>query len=260
MELLISAIKNEKFAFYLDNIQEVMEKTDVEDVANAPEFMEGMFNYRNSVIPVFSLRKITEQPSFLDEQLKILEDGRQDIHQWVDSLRDTLENGKEFSKELDPHKCGFGKWIDYNLGCMKCNNHGFVDIVKNKVYNPHYELHSLAKKALGEKNRTLMERISQLKEEVLKGIEILIDNIQLLTNAYQKVIIYSLNGKNFGVTVDHIDRIVDLDKDSIKAPDIITESDVVSAKNIIEYEGKVILVLEFNEKILTMFDSFGKES
>ncbi len=145
MELLISTVNDEKIAFYLDNIREVMEKIELEEVANSPEFMEGIFNYRDSVIPVYSLRKILQ----MSEPVKI-------------------------------------------------------------------------------------------------------------SKRSQKIIIYMLNGKNFGVIVDDIDKIVSVGSEQIRTSDMIEKNQLINSNRIIDYERKVILIVEFNETILTHFDSFSK--
>lgn len=259
MELLISNIQKEKFAFYLENIQEVIEKSSVEELPNSPEFLEGLFNYRERVIPVFNLRKLMNLKSFHEEQCLLLNNTKKAHKEWIDSLKNSLEKNTPFNKELDSSKCVLGKWIDENLKCMKCNNKGYVNLIKNHLVEPHTHLHSLAGDLLENKDESKIKEIEEVYLQVDNALNLLHENISLLTNAFQKVVIYKLNERIFGVAIDDIDRIVNVEKDNFKSADIITKSSFLSAENVVELDNKIILVLEFNQDVLDQFDNFKAE-
>ncbi|OGI07415.1 MAG: hypothetical protein A2Y40_03105 [Candidatus Margulisbacteria bacterium GWF2_35_9] len=77
---------------------------------------------------------------FLDKKLN-------DHYEWMQGLTDQFIINKKFDKQLDPHKCGFGKWYysfidsdEYKL--MPAN----VRETFNKLEEPHRKLHESGEK------------------------------------------------------------------------------------------------------------------
>ena len=68
---------------------------------------------------------------------------------WVNALSEEFTLNKEFDKQLDPHKCGFGKWY-YDLLNSEEYKH-LDDQTKGllaKIAEPHKSLHNSAAKIL----------------------------------------------------------------------------------------------------------------
>ncbi len=57
MQLVGFVIAKERFGVDILMVQEILRSTEVTQVPNSPEFMEGVINLRGSIIPVVDLRK-----------------------------------------------------------------------------------------------------------------------------------------------------------------------------------------------------------
>ena len=116
----------------------------------------GTMHYRERHIAILDLRALLGFKTF-EEQLAdlraTLEAREQDHIAWLNELRKCCEDGREFTKAIDPHKCAFGKWYDAlcdSDSAMQelCGNDQYLKLIVSQFDAPHQAIHGIAERAL----------------------------------------------------------------------------------------------------------------
>jgi len=217
MDFLEIEINTQKYLLSSDNIKELTQYQDAQPVAGSSKLIEGIISNKGRVIPILSIRKLLGFSTFTETQLQLLHDVEGQHVAWVKDYENSLRTGAKFTKALDPTMCVLGKWITQTLKCLKCNTHGYVDILKNEVVEHHNNLHNNGAKYLDGINPEMsidekLEVINGNAQNTIKGLHQLRDSIHKLTLAFEQVIIYELNGIEVGLIVDNIEKNHTLDE------------------------------------------------
>jgi chemotaxis signal transduction protein len=257
MQLLIVQIKNEKYAFKVDNIVEIINRTALTDVPESESYLEGILHHRSEVLPILNFRTILGEKSYKNEQIALLDSVINQHHEWINSFKHSVETGEPFNKALDPHMCNLGKWIDQMLSCLKCNNEGFVNLIKETLLQEHNSLHLDGKKILELSNKEEQLHLTNTKitahyKAVVAELERLKKELDKLIFSYERVIIYKYKEEKFGLVIDLFDKIIDIDENDlqhINSGSLIT-NDTITFDSVIHYENTVIMVVDFKDAIL----------
>lgn len=221
---LVFIIKDDKYAFSIKNIKEIITKPTVYHAPNLPDYYLGMTKLRNEIVPIISLRKrlnyelIEQENKKLIEMLKLRE---QDHINWLTELESSIKENREFRLQRDPRLCNFGLWYySYKSDSFTLYSH------LKKFEEPHNQIHALADQvleakklhgtdaalALIERTRGFeLKRMLNLFQELYKIVE---NNSRETT-----IVFYQKNGKQIGFVVDQIDRIIEISPENIDLPD-----------------------------------------
>ncbi|MCP4584299.1 MAG: HAMP domain-containing protein [candidate division Zixibacteria bacterium] len=141
-------------------------------------------------LSTINLNKVTnnyEQAIAEEGGARFLVEKEVDHLKWVNALTEVFILNKEFDKQTDPHKCGFGKWYDGLLNSEEYKH--FDDATKallSKIDEPHKNLHHSAvgikeimQSGFNEANKALALDIYKTKsleslaevQELLKGLQ-----------------------------------------------------------------------------------------
>ena len=217
MDFLEIEINKQKYLLSSDNIKELTHYQDPQPIAGSSKLIDGIISHKGKVIPILSMRKLLGFSTFTDTQLQLLHDVEGQHVAWVNDYEESLKTGKKFTKALDPTMCALGKWITQTVQCLKCNTHGYVDILKQEVVKHHDALHLNGAKYLQgvDEDMSIDEKLSIIKgnaSNTIAGIHKLRESIQKLSLAFEQVIIYELNGIEVGFIVDNIEKNHTLDE------------------------------------------------
>lgn len=221
---LIFIIKDEKYAFSIKNIKEIITKPKVNHAPNLPDYYLGMTKLRNEIVPIISLRKRLKYNS-LDEENKdlidMLKQREQDHINWLNELELSILENREFRLQRDPHLCNFGKWYySYKSDSFSLYSH------LKKFEDPHNQIHAIADQVLETKQIhgkdaaiTLIERTRGF--ELKKMLNLFQELYKIIENNSREttVVFYQKNGKQIGFVVDQIDRIIEIPNENIDIPD-----------------------------------------
>jgi purine-binding chemotaxis protein CheW len=111
-QLVAFTLGEEEYAIDINFTQEIMRIPSLTKLPNTPPFLEGVFNLRGKVIPVFDLKKkflMSQTERSIDSRLLILDlDGIQ-AGIIVDDVSEVMKIDKESIKNLDTEIVGLSK-------------------------------------------------------------------------------------------------------------------------------------------------------
>lgn len=222
MEFIHFTLNHQNYLLNSQNIKEIITYPKVRPLVETSKYIDGIFTHKGKIIPVLSLRSILNITPYKTEQINILKKVEEQHETWVEDFTHTLNTDVTFTKALDPHKCELGKWIDSMIKCTRCNQNGFIDIIKKEVIKPHSELHETGKVFLKEndpaKHDYYVKTIKDLANETIKGLHNLQKQIQKLTYSFERIVIYDINGTEVGLVVDSVEQLYDIEEKNFFNP------------------------------------------
>ena len=250
MKFLQIEVNRQNYLINTDCVSELLHYQIPMPTAYHSEYVEGIINHKDKVIPLVSVRKLLGFSSFKEEQLAFIKkvEGQHEV--WVEEFGECLESGKEFTKALDPHKCELGIWIDKTLSCLRCNNHGFVNLLSSDVIECHNALHNNGSDFLKDKQGNKEEQKAEVNKNAkntIAGLHTLESNIDKLTSAFEQIVMMNINGKEIGIVVDRIDKTHDLeDKEFFTSTkNMSKESKYLQFVNYYEIEKQLMFSMKF---------------
>lgn len=246
-------IEGETYALSTEIIEQIVPKQNPTRVKDARKHIEGIFSWRDSVLKIISLRKLLGFDTYKEKQLKVIHKVKLQHEEWLSEFKECLGTEKTFTKTLDPTQCDLGKWIDQTLHCLKCNDHGFNTLVKEILVEPHTNLHLRGKEFLQrsscEADCDCFPEIERYKNEVFKALSELESKIELLSNAYERVVVCKLGATVIGITVDEVHQLVNIENTSLtpRPKDLEVDNKLI-ADHVFQFDGKLVQIVD--EKVL----------
>ena len=246
-DLIVFSVGENKYAMNIENVQRIIESTSLTNIPNAHEFIDGMMSYEDKVIKVLSFRKLIGMNTYKSELDTLFEGLKKGHGEWVSSLKVSLERGAVFSKTLDPHACGLGKWIDG----FTAYDDKVIEIL-NELIEYHKQLHITGGVAL-EVYKTDTDAalkmfnidIMQIFEHTMGALEIFTKELDLVANSLQKLIIYDNEGSFFAIKVDTIEDIAHVsESDFTNATDQHETSEFLDLDNVLDLNDVLINVIK----------------
>jgi len=246
-DLIVFSVAENKYAIDIENVQRIIEARSLTNIPNAHEFIDGMMSYEEKVIKVLSFRKLIKMNTYNDE-LNVLFKGLKKGHaDWVSSLKNSLETGAVFSKTLDPHACGLGKWID----SFTAYDDKVIEIL-NELIEYHKQLHTkggvaleLYKKDKSASLEMFNLEIAQIFEHTMGALETFTAELDLVANSLQKLIIYDNGGSIFAVKVDTIEDIAHVsENDFTNSTDKHETNEFLELDNVLDLDGVLVNVIK----------------
>ncbi len=141
---VIIRLKNELYALSARDVQTMVAMPHIVDVPNKPHWIRGVVNMRGKVIPLMDLRLRLDMESYIqeiDDLIMALEQREQEHRGWLEELKRSVEDDRDFRKETDPHKCAFGRWYDtYQAPNLS------TKLFLRRFDKPHRAIHEIAHK------------------------------------------------------------------------------------------------------------------
>ncbi len=103
-QLVVFTLGNEEYGIDISNAQEIIRIPRLTKIPNSPPFLEGIFNLRGKVIPVFDLKKkfeMTQSERGIDSRLLILNLSGMIAGIIVDDISEVMRINKESIQTLD---------------------------------------------------------------------------------------------------------------------------------------------------------------
>lgn len=233
IDLIVFSVGENKYAMNIANVQRIIQAETLTNIPNAHTHIDGMMSYEDKVIKVLNFRKLIGLQTYENELSTLFISLKEGHASWINDLRASIENGAAFTKTLDPHACGLGKWID----SFTAYDDHIIDIL-NHLSDNHKQLHLSGGVALDkykydkeEAQRILNEDIENIYARTMEALNKFINELELVSNSLQKFIIYDNDGVVFAIKVDKIEDIAH-----------VQESEFINAGN--EHDINEFLELE----------------
>jgi chemotaxis signal transduction protein len=203
------------FAMRTIDVIEMVPLGKINSLLDSPEYIRGVINLRDKIIPLVDLRKRLGMMSLYDENEKLCEllaQRKQDHINWLNELNNSVLENREFKLTTDPHKCAFGKWYDN----YKCEN-VYIKILLDKFDEPHKQIHAIAivieDMIKGGKRAEAIQLIESTRETKLMKMISLFDQTisSIRENLNEIVIIASINRSTIGFAVDKVTDVFDIE-------------------------------------------------
>lgn len=205
---VVFSLDGEEYCANSAYVQAILSATDeMTRMPNNPANLIGVAPYAGGHIPVFDARTMFGLET-LKQEIEDFGIMRQMHLDWVEALRDSVENHTPFSKPVNPHKCKFGLWYDD----FHTNNVS-INFILGKIDEPHTAIH-----ACGAEAQKLMARgdFEGAKEQYKKAEKIcresVIPLLDQLIRTYQEVnrgmiLVLQQDEGPVGLMVDEISRL-----------------------------------------------------
>lgn len=111
-QLVVFTLGKEEYAIEISFAKEIIRIPSLTKIPNAPPFLEGVFNLRGKVIPVFDLKKrfeITQTERGIDSRLLILELDGMKAGIIVDDVSEVMRVDEQSIQNLDNEIVGISK-------------------------------------------------------------------------------------------------------------------------------------------------------
>jgi purine-binding chemotaxis protein CheW len=218
----------ETFGFEIQYVKEMLRMPGVHSLPSGSNDNLGVILLREEVIPVFDLRQrfgMDSQQRATDEMCELLRARRKDHENWLEELRLSVKEQREFSLTTDPHQCKFGKWYD----SFKTDDPMLTRILA-RIAEPHREIHHLGQQVVEQQRQGNCERCRQIidrGDSILNRLMVLFDEAiaQVMDSARQSLIVVGTAHCVLGVAVDEIQSVVRCHDEEIQAPDGIPGSE-----------------------------------
>jgi len=204
----------EEYGIRTENIREMVLFTEPSKVPDYPDHMRGVINLRGMVIPVIDLRKRLGKHGLLEEEEELITilNGREEDHvRWLNELKASVEEDREFTLTTDPHACAFGKWYDNFT-----TDNQLLQAQLKKFDQPHKSIHNIAIDAAKLRNEGKKDDALALIQYVWNGKFSLLrslfrETIKLIEdNVSEIVIIVESNDMRVGFIVDKVLEVTDI--------------------------------------------------
>ena len=258
MKFLQIEVNRQNYLINTDRVSELLHYQEPVPTAYTSEYIDGIISHKEKVVPIVSIRKLLGFSSFKDEQLEFITKVEEQHVNWVKEFEGCLESGTRFTKTLDPHECELGKWIDKTLSCLRCNNHGFVNLLSNEVTECHDALHNNGKEFLQDTQGNKKEQIEEINKNAkntIAGLHILEASIDKLTSAFEQIVLVNVNGQEVGLVVDRIDKTHDLDEKAFftSTKNMSQKSKYLQFVDYYDIEGTLMFSVKFTPEFDTIF-------
>ncbi|MCP4606038.1 MAG: hypothetical protein GY847_36920 [Proteobacteria bacterium] len=245
---------DQQFGLPIKNLLQMVVLEKVSKLQNAPNYVRGIITLRGAVIPVIDLRERLGLLSMHDETAELvalLNQKKSDHINWLNALRKSVEDSKEFALATDPHKCAFGRWYDTFV-----TDNAVLRTHLENFDRPHKKIHSIAIEVKqlvhdGEQGKAF-DLIEQTKnEELAKMIELFDKTESIFTESlHEIVLVNSIGDQKVGYIVDFVNEVRDLETADIQdafCDDIVNNNSFLYGVS--NEKNEIRLLLDINKII-----------
>lgn len=227
---ILFELQQKHYGIPAKNIREMAPLGDVSLIPDSPDYIRGIINLRDRIIPVTDLRRFLGMKGIVDEKnefASLLKQRREDHINWLKELMLSVEEDRDFKLTTDPHKCAFGKWYD----SFKTDN-VYLNIILRKFDEPHKKIHSIgikvdALRKFGHRDNAIKIIEITREHELAKMIHLFEQAIIQLNDYKEIVLIIEKDEQMYGLVVDSVSAVTEIPKENIEE----TEFDEISDTN-----------------------------
>ena len=201
-------LQNEIYGISCQSVDSIVILSQVTAVADTPNYIRGVINLRGKIVTCIDLRILLGLKSLNDEIIEfqeMLEQRKIEHINWLEELKNSVDQRRPFELTTDPHACAFGKWYDN----FKTDNVILGGLVK-RFDEPHKKIHGIAIEIKKLEAREEFAGAKRTIEQVESGeLKSLIDLFAKTKAAYREslreiVIIVKIAQTLYGFITDNV--------------------------------------------------------
>lgn len=247
IDLIVFSVAGNKYAMNIENVRRIIESISLTNIPNSHAYIDGMMSYEDKVIKVLSFRKLIQVQPYKDELATLFKGLKEGHAEWVEALKVSVETGATFTKTLNPHACGLGKWID----SFTAYDDHVIEIL-NELIEYHKQLHVTGGFVLEmyEKDKEKALRmfnidILDIYEHTMGALDTFTRELDLIANSLQKLVIYENEGSFFAIKVDIIEDIAHVEESDLNSSMSDHEmSKFLDLEGVLDLDGVLINVIK----------------
>ena len=234
IDLIVFSVVNNKYALRIDNIERIIEVSELTKIPTSHNLIDGIMSYEGKIIKILNFRKLIGIFDFEVELVELFKKLKKDHLAWINSLKNSVYDGVEFTNTTNPHICELGKWIDK----FTSYDDRVTEILAGLTDN-HKKLHIRGGEVLDiyikdkEAAKSIFENeIQYIYTQTIDALDTFVLEIESVANSLQKLLIYENSGDTFAVKIDKIDDIA-----HIQESDIMSGDDEYKTSEFLDIEG-----------------------
>lgn len=201
---------NSLFGFEASKVGNMIAIPSITYVPGSVDYMPGTITIRDKVHTLIDLRVYTGQPSAqheIQEFCELMDQRLLDHQNWIQELKTSVEEQREFKLSTDPHKCAFGKWYaDFS------SDNRIVSHILPKFDAPHRAIHEIAGKVKTLVSRKKVDEAHDLidktsKTELEQMVRLFPEIKDAVREAWQRRIAMVLEKEDGNIALD-VDEVV----------------------------------------------------
>lgn len=246
-DLIVFSVGNNRYALNIENIQRIIQAKELTAIPSSNPLIDGMMSHEDKVIKVLNFRKLIGLVPYEKELQKSFAKFKVSYEEWLDELKDSIENGSVFTKTTNPHKCDLGMWIEsFNSYDDK------VTAILKELILSHKYLYSLGadvlelnKSSQDEAKNMFYRDINEAYKKAIRYLDIFTTELESISNSLQKLILYEKNGTTFAIKVDSIEDIAHIEDTKVMSSNEEQSTGAyLELSGVLDIEGVLINVIK----------------
>jgi len=240
-------IAKEEFSFSMEHVREILRVQTPSQVPDVPDYVLGVLTVRGQILPVIDLRRLLQQRSFAEEIADSCRPVREEYERWIDQTGKVFASNAH-SKVNSSVTTHLRKWIaETNSSSQSL----MEDLAKARALN---------EKVIKQlQDRTKFEECGDSDAARACGEEVLSTGLEAVAalcrfeqeiaqniHEDQRIIVVDSGGFVLGLVVDHVHEVLNVPKNLIEPPPLITSSGGMELSGVAKLDdgSRLIMVLD----------------
>lgn len=248
---VLFVLNKQHYGIRTEYIQEMVLFDSVSKLPDHPDYIRGVVNLRGTVIPIVDLRMQLGMTGYTEERnilIDIFDKQEKEHADWLNELKATVEEKREFTLTSDPDACEFGKWYDK----YRTDNE-LIKSLLSKLDSLHRAIYNIAievKENVDKGDPQSAMAIIQIawNSEFMELKSLFKEARQLLRESAREIVIVTkYDNAIVGFVVDKVEDVLDIQPENIADPPPIKNgkaSNLIWGLAKINEDVKVLLKIE----------------
>jgi purine-binding chemotaxis protein CheW len=240
-------IAKEEFSFSMEHVREILRVQTPSQVPDVPDYVLGVLTVRGQILPVIDLRRLLQQRSFAEEIADSCRPVREEYERWIDQTGKVFASNAH-SKVNSSVTTHLRKWIaETNSSSQSL----MEDLAKARALNEKVikQLQDRTKfEECGDNDaaRACGEEVLSTGLEAVAALCRFEQEIAQNIHEDQRIIVVDSGGFVLGLVVDHVHEVLNVPKNLIEPPPLITSSGGMELSGVAKLEdgSRLIMVLD----------------
>jgi chemotaxis signal transduction protein len=246
LKMVTFRIAKEEFAFSMEHVREILRVQTPNQVPDVPDYVLGVLTVRGQILPVIDLRRLLQQRSLAEEFVASCCPLREEYEHWID------QTGKVFAENSHAKTDGpvtehLRKWIaETNFSSqLLMENLAKARTLNEKVIKQLQDRTKYEECGDGEAAHACGDEVLSAGRATVAALCGFEQQIAQNIHEDQRIIVVDSGGFVLGLVVDHVHEVLNVPKNLIEPPPLLTSSGGMELSGVAKLEdgSRLIMVL-----------------